>query len=148
MTMTGNPGRWKPGESGNPKGRLPGTKIKRTLLGEQLEQAGSQVQAVVITKALDGDMQAASLVMTRISPPLRPRAEKVEFALDPDAPMAQQAKQIMLAVSKAQIDPDTGKLLIDCLSAYVGLKDIETFLAELRKLRGTQSPIAGGVMTT
>lgn len=93
-------------------------------------------------------MQAASLVMSRVNPPLRPRAEKVEFALDLEAPVAEQAKQIMLAVSRGEVDPDTGKMLLDMLSAYIGMKDVETFLSELRRLRESKSQVPGGVLTS
>lgn len=89
-----------------------------------------------------------SLWLSRLEPPLRPTAQRVQFELDVDSPIAGQAKQIVQAVARGEVDPDTGKQLLDMLSALVGLRDIEHFLAELRKLRGSQSPIAGGVMTT
>lgn len=142
---------FKPGDewNGNRAGRPLGSKNKRTLLEEQLAQAAPLVQGVVINKALlEGDMTAASLVMSRVHPPLRPRAEKVEFDFDPDAPVAEQAKQIMLAVSRGEVDPDTGKMLMDMLCAFTGLRDVEAFLSELKRLKGSKQPaIAGGVMT-
>lgn len=47
---------------------------------------------VVMDAALAGDMQAANLVLQRLSPPLRARAEKVTFELTPDAPLTTQAQ--------------------------------------------------------
>lgn len=142
-------GRWKPGQSGNPAGRPVGSRNKRTLLEEQLAQAAPAVQGVVIDTALGGDMQAASLVMARVAAPLRARAEKVEFDFDPDAPVAEQAKQIMVATAGGQIDPDTCKLMLDCLCAFAGLRDVEHFLDELRRLRESKSStIPGGVQQT
>lgn len=137
------------GQSGNPAGRAPGSKNKRTLLEEQLHQAAGAVQGVVINTALAGDMTAASLVMARVAPPLRARAEKVEFDFDPDASAADNAKHVMLAVSEGRIDPDTGKMLLDMLCAFAGLRDMETFVSELMRFKTSKQPaIAGGVATT
>ena len=63
-------------------------------------------------------------------------------------PSADQAKAIMSAVADGRVDPDTGKMLIDCLSAFVGLRDVETFLAEFKALRASKSRIPGGVQVT
>lgn len=138
---------FKSGQSGNPKGRPVGSKNKRTLLAQQLEDAGSAVQAVVIKKALEEeDMQAAALVMSRVNPPLRPAAQRVQFELDTSLPIADQSRQIVQAVANGELDVDTGKQLLDMLSAYIGMKDVETFLSELKKLREAKTGVAGGVL--
>jgi hypothetical protein len=142
---------FKPGDewNGNRFGRPAGSKNKRTLLEEQLAQAAPAVQGVVINTALNGDMTAASLVMARVAAPLRARAEKVEFDFDPDASAADNAKHVMLAVSEGRVDPDTGKLLLDMLCAFAGLRDVETFVSELMRLKNSKQPaIAGGVSTS
>jgi hypothetical protein len=85
-------------------------------------------------KALAGDMQAANIALARLSPPLRARAEKVEFELTPDAPLTTQARQILIAISEGNIDPETGQLLINCISSFASLKatdDLENRLAAL-----------------
>jgi hypothetical protein len=141
--------RWKPGQSGNPDGRPYGSKNKRTLLEEQLAQAAPAVQGVVINTALGGDMQAASLVMARVAPPLRARAEKVEFDFDADAPVGEQSKSIIAAVARGELDIDTAKSLMDLLAAHVGLRDVEHFLDELKRLKNSKlSTIPGGVVTS
>jgi hypothetical protein len=89
-----------------------------------------------------------SLWLARLEPPLRQRAEKVTFPFDADASVADQAKAVMRAVADGRIDPDTGKMLVDCLSAFVGLRDVETFIDELKALRASKHRIPGGVITT
>lgn len=133
------------GKSGNPAGRPKGARGKNVVLAE-FSKEGSEIARVVIDAAKEGDMQAASLVLQRLSPPLRAQAEKVEFDFDPDAPVADQAKQIMLATASGEIDPDTCKLMLDCLCAFSGLKDVEAFISELKRLRDSRSStIPGGV---
>jgi hypothetical protein len=138
---------YKPGQSGNPTGRPKGARDRKNVVAAEFSKQGSEVARVVVGKALEGDMTAASLVLTRLSPPLRPQAEKVQFELDPDAPIADQAKQILMAVSEGRIDPDTARILFDCCSAFVGLKDVESFLGELKRMREAKNDhIAGGVV--
>lgn len=113
---------WLPGQSGNPAGRPKGSKNRKTL---QFEKDGSAIARVVISKALEGDMQAANLVLQRLSPPLRARAERVMFELTPDAPLTTQAQQVLVAVAEGGIDPETGQLLISCITSFAGLKQVD-----------------------
>lgn len=119
--------RWRPGQSGNPNGRPRGSKNKKSLVAEEFELQGSAVAQKVIEAALGGDMQAATLVLQRICPPLRPKAEKTPFDLDAKAPLADQAQQIMGAIAKGEIDIDTGRILIGCLSSLASLKQVDEF---------------------
>ena len=140
---------FQPGQSGNPAGRAKGSKNKRTIIAEEFERAGSEVARVVVEKAKAGDLRAADLLLQRIEPPLKPQAPRVTFSIDPDQSIADQAKALLLACSKGEISPEQFRLLMDCLSAFVGIRDVETFLEELRRVRSANSnPIPGGVLTT
>ncbi|MEI8394067.1 MAG: DUF5681 domain-containing protein [Rhodospirillaceae bacterium] len=62
-------GRFKPGQSGNPAGKAPGTKHHATRMAENLmEGAAESVVQAVLAAAQDGDMVAARLVLERIAP--------------------------------------------------------------------------------
>lgn len=143
--QTGRKPGFQPGVSGNPNGRPKGAKNRRSLIATEFEKAGSEVARVVVEKAKAGDLRAAELLLQRIEPPLRPQAARVKFAIDPDQPIAEQSKALLIACSHGEISPEQFRLLMDCLSAYVGLKDVETFLAELKKLRNELPD--GGVWT-
>ena len=68
--MTERNTRFKKGKSGNPKGKAPGTRNKVPARIEQLlANEGEAVVGAVLTKAKEGDMQAARLVLDRICPP-------------------------------------------------------------------------------
>lgn len=127
---------WLPGQSGNPAGRPRGAKNKKTVIVEEFEKDGSAIARVVIDAALAGDMQAANLVLQRLSPPLRARSEKVQFELTPDAPLTTQAQEILSAVAAGDVDPSTGKLLIDAISAFAGIKQVDDLEARLAALEG------------
>jgi hypothetical protein len=69
------PGRpFQKGQSGNPRGRLPGTRNHATVMAEKLfEGAIENVCETVISKANAGDMTAARLVFERLIPARRDR---------------------------------------------------------------------------
>ncbi len=127
-------GKFVPGFSGNPTGRPKGSKAKKTLVAQEFEKEGSAVAAVVIEKAKGGDMTAANLVLQRISPPLKTRAEKVRFELDAHAPLTQQARQVLTAMAMGEIDPDTAQVVINCISAFAGLRQVDELDARLAEL--------------
>ena len=122
---------WQPGQSGNPRGRPVGSRNKKNVIAEEFEKDGSAVARVVMDAALEGDMQAANMVLQRLSPPLRARAEKVTFELSPDAPLHEQANQVLASVAEGAIDPETGKLLIDCIQSVAGIRAVDELEARL-----------------
>lgn len=144
---------FQPGQSGNPAGRTPGSLNKKTIAAQALHDASAEVAQAMIAAAKAGDVQAGKLVLDRVQPPLRPQAEKVKFDLDTAASATDQARQIMHAMAQGELDPVTGKLLLDCLGAYVGLRQsdelalrIEALEKELRDSRHGDAP--GAVLQT
>lgn len=136
------------GTSGNPRGRPVGSKNRKTLIACEFEKAGSAVAQMIVEKAKEGDLRAAELLLQRLEPVLKPESRRVEFDFDPEASVADQAKAVMKAVSEGRVDADSAKILVDLLSAFVGLRDVEHFLAELHRLRQSKQPaIQGGVKT-
>lgn len=121
----GNPAWRKGGPSPNPAGRPRGVLDKRTKVTQALADDAPQVARVVIDAAMAGDIQAASLVLSRVAPPLRAQAERVGFSLDSGAPLSQQAQQILQAVADGNVDADTGKTLIGCVQAVASIRAVE-----------------------
>lgn len=136
------------GVSGNPKGRAKGVIDKRQRILQAFEQEGNEVAKVVLARAREGDMQAATLVLQRLSPVLKPRGERVQFALDPAAPLAAQAAQVVTAIAAGQLDPESARVVLDCLCQYVTLvqaDELEGRIARLEGVGGAHRTL-GGVM--
>jgi hypothetical protein len=118
--------RWVKGmRSPNPNGRPKGIVDKRTKVTQALADDAPAIARVVIDAALEGDMQAASLVLSRVAPALKQQAERVQFELDPCQPLSEQAAQILLAVSEGKVDAETGRTLIGCVSSVANIKAVE-----------------------
>lgn len=103
---------------------------------QALEDDAPAIARVVIEAALEGDMQAAALVLSRVAPTLRSQSQKVNFDFDPSGSISQQVEQILRAVSTAAISPDVGKQVIDAvqtLSAIRTAEELETRIAQLEE---------------
>lgn len=117
----GNPG-WRKGmKSPNPGGRPKGIVDKRMRINQLMASAGDEIAQVVLDRARGGDMQAAALILARVSAPLKARSDMVRFELDGGRPLGEQAQQIMDAVSQGDLDPETGKGLIACCQTIAGI---------------------------
>jgi len=125
---------FKPGISGNPSGRPRGSRDKKNVVAAEFAKEGSAIARVVIEAAKAGDIQAAALVLQRLSPPLRAAAEKVVFDLDQSKSLSEQAQQIITAISEGRIDPDTGSMLINCINQLGNLKAVEELPARVEAL--------------
>lgn len=67
--------RFKAGQSGNPRGKPPGTKHASTRLRDAISADLHAIVAALVEKAKDGDTSAAALLLSRTLPPLRPQSE-------------------------------------------------------------------------
>ena len=128
-------GRWKKGESGNPAGRPKGIVDKRASLRKQFESEGRAVIERVIAEALDGDMQAAKLVIERLAPPIKSRSEPVEIpALEAAETLADKAQAIVIAVARGECPPDIGSTLISAVGACSKILEIDELERRLTAL--------------
>jgi hypothetical protein len=79
--------RFRPGESGNPRGKRKGCKHRVTLLAEQLmEDDAANVVRAVIKAAQGGDMAAARLILDRVCPVRRSRPTPFSLPNDGSTP--------------------------------------------------------------
>lgn len=116
-------GRWKTGESGNPKGRTPGTgevaKL-RASISEHLPEIITQL----VAKAKEGDAQAARLLLERVLPPVKAVEQPVELAL-PAGGLSAQGAAIVQAVAAGTLAPGQGAALLSGLGALARIKEID-----------------------
>ncbi|MBE2260694.1 MAG: hypothetical protein IAE88_17690 [Rhodobacteraceae bacterium] len=98
---------WKPGQSGNPKGRPPGSRIRVTLVAlAAMEEGADAIARKIVEMAKQGDMSAARLVLERLVPPAK---ERPVFLRLPDtntaAGITQAQATILQAVAAGDLLP-------------------------------------------
>src|SRR5258707_3473781 len=96
-TRDGN-GRFVPGQSGNPKGKVPGTRNRATVLRELMRDGEEDaVGRVLIDRALGGDPVAARFLIEGLNP--KPRQRTITL----DLPDGADAAAIFLAAASAMV---------------------------------------------
>ena len=133
------PWQFKQGQSGNPNGRPKGITDKRVILRETFESEGKEVALKVIEAALNGDMQAAKIVLDRLAPAIKPRAELVKFDLDITATITEQAKATLSAIADGVIDPYTGQSIINAISGIGKLIELDEMTRRIEVLEERQN---------
>lgn len=133
----GNPS-WKKGGAspnvlGRPKGSTPQTKLLKRMLAD----ADGIVDAIC-ARALDGDIGAASLIISRLIPAIKAQSEKVYFDLRSDAPISAQISQVLEAVAAGAVAPDTAKVVIDSIKALGEVRATEELEARIAALEERQ----------
>ncbi|MDB5410244.1 MAG: hypothetical protein JWL84_5156 [Rhodospirillales bacterium] len=100
-------GRFLAGQSGNPAGKLPGTRNRKTILMEAMRDGEGEAAArVVIEKALAGDVVAARFVVALISPRPRGRTIHLDMPEDDNCNVVTAFNVTLRALCNGEITPD------------------------------------------
>ena len=126
-------GRWKAGESGNPNGRKPGTG-KVAQLRENIAQHLPEIIEQLVTKAKEGDSQAARLLLERVIPPVRSIEQPVNIDLPADADLSVQGQSIIQAVACGVLAPSQGSNLLTSLGTLARIKELDELERRLTAL--------------
>ncbi|WP_295442756.1 DUF5681 domain-containing protein [uncultured Thiodictyon sp.] len=113
---------FKPGASGNPRGRKPGTLTKAGKLRDAIAKDLPEIVAALVEQAKAGDVQAARLLMDRALPALRPTAAPVAVPLGDD--LSQASGAVLAALTDGSIGTDQASDLAGVLSALARVKEI------------------------
>lgn len=84
------------------------------------------------------DLQAASLVLSRCAPALRPETYPVQFDFDPTAPVAQQIEKVLAAMAGGAVSPDVGRQIIDAIGTLSNARAVEELEARIITLEAKQ----------
>jgi hypothetical protein len=97
-------GRFKPGRSGNPKGKRPGTLNRATRLRQWLddpEADGKRVAEALIVQAAKGNVSAIRLVMERLDP-----KGKIALEVERDADVPARFEAVFSALAAGAVTPE------------------------------------------
>jgi uncharacterized protein DUF5681 len=126
ISGTNQSNRFQPGQSGNPRGKPPGTRSKALRELDRLGAEGAEaVLRAVLTAAQNGDIAAATLILKRCWPEAKGRP--VRLTLPPIRTAADTlvaAATVVMEVSKGAISPEEGQAVASIIE--VQRRAIET----------------------
>ncbi len=126
---------FKPGQSGNPAGKKPGTKSKKRQL---LESHSKELLRKLVDLALAGDPTALRLCIDRLLPRLRP--ESAPIRVDTDAKdLVTQAQAIVQAALTGALPPDVTRDLTAALADVARLKEFTELEERLAALENSKA---------
>lgn len=129
------PTQWKPGQTGNPKGRPPG-KSAITKMCESLAADVPEILAGLVTAAKAGDVQAARLVLERVLPTLRPMEQPQELALPVDGTYTDQGRAVVRSVAEGELSPSQGAALLGAIGVMVKLSEADEVTRRIALIEG------------
>jgi hypothetical protein len=127
--------KFQKGQSGNPKGRPPGT-TSGARLRKAIEDKAEGIIQVMIDAALNGDIQAGSTLLSRIIPTLKSVSPAVEVAQSDS--LTDQGNEIIKASLSGTIPPDVGAQLLNSLANQAKIIELDELVRRIELLEGKQ----------
>ena len=123
---------WKPGQSGNPKGRPAGSgevaKL-RAAIADRVPELLSKLMA----QALEGDTAAARLLLERAIAPLK-AAEQPQALTLPDGTLTDQGRAVLASVAAGELAPGQGAALLGAIGTLARVVEIDELAQRVAKL--------------
>jgi hypothetical protein len=132
LTERGNKGRWKPGSSGNPGGRKPGTGVVAKVR-ESIAKDVPSIVAAMVKAAKGGDVGAARLLLERTVAPLKAAEENVALVLE-GATLTEQGRSVLRAIADGTVAPSQGSQILTSIGALARVTETDEFERRIRAL--------------
>jgi hypothetical protein len=131
-------GRWKPGQSGNPSGRRPGSgSVQQLRLG--IEESLPEIIQALTERAKAGDIGAARLLLERAVPPLRP-VEAPQALQISEGGLSSQAKSVVALAASGEVSVAQASQLITALGTLARLIEVDELERRIQSLENSFEP--------
>lgn len=140
-------GSWKPGQSGNPKGRTPGSgQLQR--LRASIAADVPDILARLVDAAKAGDVQAARLILERVLPPVKAVEQAVEIPFPNGGTLTAKASAVLSAAAAGVLAPGQAAQLITALGGVAKISEIEDLTIRIEKLEAAYGDTENANWTT
>ena len=132
---------WKPGQSGNPKGKPKGARNKATLAAlALLDGEAEALTRKAVELALEGDTTALRLCLERLVPPCREAPVSFDApAIETAADAVKAMGALLLAVAECDLTPTQGNALAGMIESFrrvLETEDLERRMALIEQRDG------------
>lgn len=130
--------KWRPGESGNPKGRPIGSGPAAKLRAAIAKDAPDIIRKLIeLAKA--GDVRAARVLMERTVPALKAEALPVMVGGIDAGTLTERAHAALQAVGRAEVSPETAAQLLAALAALAGIREADELESRIAALEAVHA---------
>ncbi len=137
-TKKAPPQAWKPGQSGNPKGRPAGAgEIAKLRAG--IAEHVPAIIATLTAAALAGDVSAARLLLERVIPAIKPAEEAAPINLPADGTLTEKGRAVVAAVAAGELAPSQGASIMGSLGALSKLTEADEIERRIAALEASLS---------
>lgn len=122
-----------PGTSGNYNGRPKGSKDRRTIFRELVEDHKEALVKKAVELALAGNEQMLRLLLDRLLP-AKPREEPLQIETALEGSLTEQGRTILSLITEGQITMNEGASLLQALGTQVKLLETDELIRRIKKL--------------
>ena len=126
--------KYKPGQSGNPKGRPSGGPDRRREFRELIRDAVPELIAKALELAREGDTVALRLLLDRAVPPVKPETQPVCLNYSLQGGLSRAAQAILAEVASGDASPDLAKSLMETLSVFSKIVESDELVKRIEAL--------------
>lgn len=123
---------WKVGQSGNPRGRKPGSG-EVAKLRAAISARVPELLETLMNKALDGDVGAARLLLERAVAPLKSVDPAQVLELKGET-LTERGHSVLGAVQAGELSPGQGAALIGAIGSLARVTEIDELAARVASL--------------
>jgi hypothetical protein len=130
--------KFKPGSSGNPRGRPVGIADSRHRLRAALEPHADELLEVAVAAAKGGDAAMLTFLLSRALPATRPESAPVCIAIPAGASLTERAEVIVAAATTGAVPVNVAAELLAGLSSLAKLREADELEARIAALEEHQ----------
>jgi hypothetical protein len=123
---------WKPGQSGNPAGKPPGSGELQKLRAA-ISQHVPEIINQLVTAARAGDIQAARLILERVLPPIKAIEQHQPINL-PNGTLTEKGHAVMAAVAAGDLAPGQGAQLLSAIGTLCKVVEMDELTRRIEAL--------------
>jgi|JI10StandDraft_1071094.scaffolds.fasta_scaffold1422819_2 hypothetical protein len=125
--------RFKPGQSGNPKGKPPGVGEVgrlRMAIAEHIPEIIEQL----VEASKGGDIQASRLLLERVFPPIKAVEQAQEIDMPENGSLTDKANAMLIAAASGKLAPGQASQMISALGTIAKLVETTELIERIAKL--------------
>ena len=126
--------KFQKGQSGNPAGRRPGVPNPSRELRKAIGAHVPEIIASLVQAALGGDTAAASLLLSRVLPPVK--AETATLAITDECGMVERAELVVAETLTGNLSPTAAAELMTVLASQARIVEVAELERRLVAIEG------------